>query len=193
VLGISDAKKLVRHRDIQSDKDDTSDNFPYAEVRRRIFAATDSTDGLDGALRFEKYNVAGIGVHNGLLAVAFAGALRAEKVDAMSLHSVTNTGLAAGAASRAPFRHGPRLVALGKEAANAVTAAGQRLGSEDKSDLLGAVGAGSNHDAMIRDTIVRAVSLIEQVAVTEQLDAQRLTSRFTAALVALHPYFHGKT
>jgi N-acetyl-anhydromuramyl-L-alanine amidase AmpD len=37
--------RLVRHRDVSTEgKVDTSDDFPYAEVRRRIFAATDPTD-----------------------------------------------------------------------------------------------------------------------------------------------------
>lgn len=37
--------QLFRHRDYAAEKVDTSDNFPYAEVKRRIFAATDPTDG----------------------------------------------------------------------------------------------------------------------------------------------------
>lgn len=35
---------LIRHRDYQRGKTDTADNFPYAEFRRRVFAATDPTD-----------------------------------------------------------------------------------------------------------------------------------------------------
>ena len=47
-LGIpADLARIKRHRDIQADKVDTSDTFPYEEVRRRIVAATDPTD--DGA------------------------------------------------------------------------------------------------------------------------------------------------
>lgn len=45
VLGINDPKMLTRHRDISREgKDDPWDNFPYAEVRKRIFAAHDPTD-----------------------------------------------------------------------------------------------------------------------------------------------------
>jgi N-acetyl-anhydromuramyl-L-alanine amidase AmpD len=46
-LGVRSSRLIVRHRDIakpRGRKPDTSDSFPYAEVRRRIFAATDPTD-----------------------------------------------------------------------------------------------------------------------------------------------------
>lgn len=53
-LGITDTKMLARHRDVclpRGRKTDTSDNFPYEEVRRRVFAATDSTDDpIDGPM-----------------------------------------------------------------------------------------------------------------------------------------------
>jgi N-acetyl-anhydromuramyl-L-alanine amidase AmpD len=46
-LNIDDASMLTRHRDIcvpRGRKLDTSDNFPWASVRERVFAATDPTD-----------------------------------------------------------------------------------------------------------------------------------------------------
>lgn len=46
-LGIDDPKMLTRHRDIcvpKGRKPDTSDGFPFAEVKRRVFAKTDPTD-----------------------------------------------------------------------------------------------------------------------------------------------------
>jgi hypothetical protein len=46
---ISRPDQVFRHRDYTSAKRDTSDNFPLAEVKRRIFAASDPTDnGLSG-------------------------------------------------------------------------------------------------------------------------------------------------
>src|SRR5688500_7179569 len=143
-LGITDKKMLTRHRDIcipRGRKPDTSDNFPFQEIRRRVFAKTDPTDEgvVGGALEMEKYNIAGLDRNSALIANAFAGALRAGGVKAMAIHSKPNVGAAAGAAAGAPFRRGPRLVAIGREAADAVTKAGQKLGTEDKSDLFGAV------------------------------------------------------
>ena len=46
LLGITDQKMLTRHRDIavpRGRKSDTSDNFPFQEVRRRVFATSDAT------------------------------------------------------------------------------------------------------------------------------------------------------
>jgi N-acetyl-anhydromuramyl-L-alanine amidase AmpD len=44
-FGISDPKMVTRHRDISREgKIDPLDNFPYGEVRRRIFAKHDPTD-----------------------------------------------------------------------------------------------------------------------------------------------------
>ena len=121
-LGIpADLARIKRHRDIQADKVDTSDTFPYEEVRRRIVAATDPTD--DGApaptptptdeFALEKYNVAGLGLRHGVMATAFAGALRAEGVSAMSVHSAPSVAFTAKRASVAILRAGPRLVVLG--------------------------------------------------------------------------------
>lgn len=76
-LGITGPEMLVRHRDVcvpRGRKTDTSDNFPFEEVKRRVFAATDPTDDENGdigiepadspetsPMAFGKYNFAAIG------------------------------------------------------------------------------------------------------------------------------------
>jgi N-acetyl-anhydromuramyl-L-alanine amidase AmpD len=48
-LGIHDRNMFVRHRDIcvpRGRKPDTSDGFPFEQVKKRVFAATDPTDHL---------------------------------------------------------------------------------------------------------------------------------------------------
>ena len=48
-LGINDRNMFVRHRDIcvpRGRKPDTSDGFPFLEVKKRVFAAADPTDDL---------------------------------------------------------------------------------------------------------------------------------------------------
>jgi N-acetyl-anhydromuramyl-L-alanine amidase AmpD len=198
VLGITDPKLLVRHRDValpRGRKSDTSDNFPFEEVRRRVFAQADTIEAspaADGGLAFEKYNVAGLGKEAGLIAAAFAAALRAEGVKAMSLHNAPNVGAAASQAAVAPFRKGPRLVAVGRSAGTAVKKAGHRLGTEGKSDLFGAVGKGGTEAERTRDTIAQALELLRQVAKTERKDPARTTEHFTAALVALSDSFADK-
>ena len=185
-LGISDRKMLVRHRDVcmpRGRKSDTSDNFPLKEVRRRVFAATDPTDDghvVGGELRMEKYNIAGLGLSNGLVANAFAGALRAERIKAMAIHNKPNIHAAASAAAGAPFRHGPRLVAIGAEAAQAVSGAGQKLGTEEKSDLFGA------------KTLPETVALLDHICEVEEKNGQRAQKRFEEALVALAPSLANK-
>ena len=50
-LGIKDPDMLTRHRDIcwpRGRKPDTSDRFPWKEVRKRVFAASDPTDAGGG-------------------------------------------------------------------------------------------------------------------------------------------------
>jgi N-acetyl-anhydromuramyl-L-alanine amidase AmpD len=195
-LGITDKKMLTRHRDIcipRGRKPDTSDNFPFQEIRRRVFAKTDPTDDgvVGGELEMEKYNIAGLDRKSALIANAFAGALRAGGVKAMAIHSKPNVGAAAAAAAGAPFRKGPRLVAIGREAADAVTKAGQKLGTEDKSDLFGAVGRG-NGDALIKDTLAKTQGLLVQICEVEKKDPARAKERFQNALVALAPNLEGK-
>jgi N-acetyl-anhydromuramyl-L-alanine amidase AmpD len=195
-LGITDKKMLTRHRDIcipRGRKPDTSDNFPFQEIRRRVFAKTDPTDDgvVGGELEMEKYNIAGLDRKSALIANAFAGALRAGGVKAMAIHSKPNVGAAAGAAAGAPFRKGPRLVAIGREAASAVTKAGQKLGTEDKSDLFGAVGRGDG-DALIKDTLTKTEGLLVQICEVEKKNPARAKERFQNALVALAPNLQGK-
>jgi N-acetyl-anhydromuramyl-L-alanine amidase AmpD len=189
-LGITDPKMLARHRDValpRGRKVDTSDNFPFEEVRRRVFAATDPTDqGMRGGLQMEKYNVAGLNVPTGLIATAFAGALQAERVKAMPILSVPNVAAAAGEAAAAKFRAGPRLVTIGHEAAKAVANAGHKLGTEDKSDLFGVTGDGSGDERM-RDTIRKAKALLARICEVEKANAARATERFENALAALAP------
>jgi N-acetyl-anhydromuramyl-L-alanine amidase AmpD len=196
-LGIGDRKMLTRHRDVcmpRGRKSDTSDNFPFAEVRRRVFAATDPTDDgvVGGDLNMEKYNVAGLGHYFGLIAAAFAGALRAEGVKAMSIHSPANVRAAAGEAAAAKYRKGPRLVAIGDRAAAAVRKAGQKLGSEDGSDLFGVSGRGSDRDARMADTVRQAGELLAEVCRVEKKDPAQAAKRFKKALVGLEPYFKDK-
>jgi N-acetyl-anhydromuramyl-L-alanine amidase AmpD len=184
-LGINDRKMLVRHRDVcipRGRKPDTSDTFPLTEVRRRVFAATDPTDlGIvGGELEMEKYNVAGLGVNNGLIANAFAGALRAERIDAMAIHSDSNVRFAAAAAAGAPFRKGPRLVVIGAAAARSVSRAGQKLGAERKSDLFGA------------ETLPEAAKLLVQICEVEKKDGARARKQFKDALAALAPSLKSK-
>jgi N-acetyl-anhydromuramyl-L-alanine amidase AmpD len=195
-LGITDKKMLTRHRDIcipRGRKPDTSDNFPLQEVRRRVFAKTDPTDDgiVGGELEMEKYNIAGLDRNSGLIANAFAGALRAERINAMAIHSKPNVRAAAAAAAGAPFRKGPRLVAIGSQAAGAVTKAGQKLGKEEKSDLFGAVGRGEG-DALIKDTLTKTETLLLQICEVEKKNPARAKERFQKALVGLAPGFQDK-
>jgi N-acetyl-anhydromuramyl-L-alanine amidase AmpD len=195
-LGITDRKMLTRHRDVcipRGRKPDTSDNFPFQEIRRRVFAKTDPTDDglVGGELEMEKYNIAGLGRLDALIAHAFAGALRAERINSMAIHSKANVQAAASAAAGAPFRKGPRLVAIGSEAAAAVTKAGHKLGKEEKSDLFGAVGSGEG-DALIKDTLAKAESLLTQICEVEKKNPARAKGRFENALVALAPVFKDK-
>jgi N-acetyl-anhydromuramyl-L-alanine amidase AmpD len=191
-LGITDPKMLTRHRDIcmpRGRKPDTSDNFPLEEVRRRIFAKTDPTDkGVRGELEMEKYNIAGLNVKTGLIATAFAGALQAERVRAMAILSGPNVAAAAGEAAAAKFRAGPRLVAIGAEAAKAVKNAGQKLGPENKSDLLGIVGQGQGNVRM-KDTVKKTEALLVQICKVEKKDPTRAKERFRKGLVGLAPEF----
>jgi hypothetical protein len=139
----------------------------------------------------EKYNIAGLDRNSALIANAFAGALRAGGVKAMAIHSKPNVGAAAAAAAGAPFRKGPRLVAIGSDAADAVAKAGQKLGTEDKSDLFGAVGRG-NGDALIKDTLTKTQGLLVQICEVEKKSPARAKERFQNALVALAPNLEGK-
>jgi N-acetyl-anhydromuramyl-L-alanine amidase AmpD len=196
-LGVTAPKMLTRHRDIcmpRGRKPDVSDNFPFAEVRRRVFAATDSTDNgvTEGALTMEKYNVAGLGRNPGLIAAAFAAALRAEGVNAMAIHNRANVRAAADGAAVAPFRKGPRLVAIGDSAAQAVRKAGQKLGTEEKSDLFGVTGVGPNGEARTRDTIAKAENLLAQICRVEKKDPKKARRRFEKTLVALADNFADK-
>jgi N-acetyl-anhydromuramyl-L-alanine amidase AmpD len=195
-LGIpADPARIKRHRDVQAGKVDTSDSFPWAEVRRRIVAPSDPTDdGRPAAGEFvlEKFNVAGVGLRYGVMATALAGALRSEGASAMSVHSAPTVAYTATRASLAVLRQGPRLVALGQPAADAVTQAGHKLGSESKSDLFGAVGVGAGEDLMVADTIAKTLLLIDQIGAAETLNAVRIRKHFTDALVALSAYFADK-
>jgi N-acetyl-anhydromuramyl-L-alanine amidase AmpD len=193
-LGITSKKMLVRHRDIcipRDRKPDTSDNFPFAEVRRRVFARTDPTDkGITGGeLTMEKYNVAGLGQLPGLIAAVFAAVLRAEGVKAMAIHSAPNVRTAAEQAAVAKFRKGPRLVVIGGSAAAAVRKAGQTLGTEKQSDLFGAVGTGDSPGARMADTVAKAEDLLAQVCRVERKNSRRARKRFSATLAALDDAF----
>ena len=195
-LGITEKKMLTRHRDIcipRGRKPDTSDNFPLDEVRRRVFAKTDPTDDgfVGGELEMEKYNIAGLDWQDSLIATAFAGALRGERVKAMAIHSNSNVRAAAGAAAVAPFRKGPRLVAIGSKAAEAVTKAGQKLGTEEKSDLFGAVGRGEG-DALVKDKLSKAESLLIRICEVEKKNPARAKERFQKGLVGLAPGLEDK-
>jgi len=193
-LGITSKKMLVRHRDVcipRARKSDTSDNFPLEEVRRRVFARTDPTDlGLAGGeLTMEKYNVAGLGMFPGHIAAVLAATLRAEGVKAMAIHSRENVRAAAANAAVAKFRKGPRLVVIGGAAAAAVRNAGQKLGTEDKSDLFGAVGTGHNADARLSDTVAQAKELLAQICRVEKKNPTRAQKRFGETLAAIDKVF----
>jgi N-acetyl-anhydromuramyl-L-alanine amidase AmpD len=191
-LGISDPNMLTRHRDIclpRGRKPDTSDNFPLAEVRRRVFAKTDPTDhGIRGELQMEKYNIAGLNMKTGLIATALAGALQGERIKAMPILSGPNVAVAAAEAAAAKFRAGPRLVTIGTEAAKAVKNAGQKLGTENKSDLIGIVGRGQGNERM-RDILKRAEALLVQICKVEKKDPKRAKERFRNGLVGMAPEF----
>jgi N-acetyl-anhydromuramyl-L-alanine amidase AmpD len=197
-LGVTQPRLLARHRDVavpRGRKSDTSDNFPFQEVRRRVFAPTDPTDSgrpPSGGLSLEKYNVAGLGDQDGLIAAAFAAALRVDGVKAMAVHSAANVQAAASEAAVAKFRKGPRLVAIGQAADNAVKKAGHRLGTEEKSDLFGAVGRGATRDERARDTIAQALDLLAQIAATERKNSEDATNHFKKTLVALSDSFQDK-
>jgi N-acetyl-anhydromuramyl-L-alanine amidase AmpD len=191
-LGITDRKMLVRHRDVclpRGRKGDTSDNFPFEEIRRRVFAKTDPVDhGLGGELQMEKYNIAGLNMKTGLIATAFAGALQAERVRAMVLLSASNVATAADEAAAAKFRAGPRLIAIGTEAAKAARSGGQKLGTEEESDLIGVVGRGTG-DARMKDTVKKTEALLAQICKIERKDAARAKKHFENALIGLAPEF----
>jgi N-acetyl-anhydromuramyl-L-alanine amidase AmpD len=78
-LGINNPAMLTRHRDVSKEgKPDTSDSFPYAEVRKRVFAKTDSTDSTkpppSGSVTTDKANLRAAGDESGrILAVVSAG------------------------------------------------------------------------------------------------------------------------
>ena len=193
-LGITSKKMLIRHRDVcmpRTRKSDTSNNFPLEEVRRRVFARTDPTDlGLAGGeLTMEKYNVAGLGVFPGHIAAVFAATLRAEGVRAMAIHSRENVHAAAAHAAVAKFRKGPRLVVIGGAAAVAVRKTGQKLGTEKKSDLFGAVGVGDSPDARLADTVAKAEELLAQICRVEKKNPRRARKRFGETLAALDKAF----
>jgi N-acetyl-anhydromuramyl-L-alanine amidase AmpD len=193
-LGITSKKMLVRHRDVcmpRTRKEDTSDNFPLEEVRRRVFARTDPTDlGLAGGeLTMEKYNVAGLGMFPGHIAAVFAATLRAEGVKAMAIHSRENVRAAAANAAVAKFRKGPRLVVIGGAAALAVRNAGQKLGEESRTDLFGAVGTGDSPDARLTDTVAKAEALLAQICRVEKKNPRRARRRFVETLGALDKAF----
>ncbi len=191
-LGINDPKMLTRHRDIcmpRGRKPDTSDNFPLAEVRRRVFAKTDPTDqGIRGELQMEKYNIAGLNMKTGLIATAFAGALQGERIRAMPILSGPNVMAAAGEAAAAKFRAGPRLVAIGAEASKAVKNAGQKLGPETESDLFGVLGQGQGDERM-KDTVKKAQALLVQICKVERKNPERAKKRFRNGLVGMAPEF----
>jgi N-acetyl-anhydromuramyl-L-alanine amidase AmpD len=192
-LGVNDRKMLTRHRDIcipRGRKSDTSDNFPFEEIRRRVFANSDPTDqGVqEGELKMEKYNIAGLERTSALIATAIAGVLRAEGVDAMAIHSGSNVRAAAGEAAVAKFRAGPRLVAIGGKAENAVTKAGQKLGTEDKSDLFGAIGKGKGKQ-LLKDTVAKSEDVLVQICKVEKKNPAQVKDRFEKVLVALAPDF----
>ena len=126
------------------------------------------------------------------MATALAGALRSEGASAMSVHSAQSVAFTAKRASVAVLREGPRLIALGKPAADAVTQAGHKLGLESRSDLFGAVGVGAGEDLMVADTIAKTLLLIDQLGEVENLNAVRIRKHFTDALVALSAYFADK-
>jgi N-acetyl-anhydromuramyl-L-alanine amidase AmpD len=190
-LGVHDRKMLTRHRDIcipRGRKSDTSDNFPFEEIRRRVFAKTDPTDhGVEeGELEMEKYNIAGLERNTALIASAFAGVLRSEGVAAMAIHSGPNVRAAAEEAAVAKFRAGPRLVAIGGKAATAVKKAGQKLGTEDKSDLFGAIGQGAGNERL-KDTLAKSEDLLVQICRVEKKNPAQARDRFEKVLVALAP------
>jgi N-acetyl-anhydromuramyl-L-alanine amidase AmpD len=192
-LGINDRKMLTRHRDIcmpRGRKADTSDNLPLQEIFRRVFAKTDPTDhGLEeGELEMEKYNIAGLERNTALIAAAFAGVLRSEGVPAMAIHNGPNVKAAAEEAAVAKFRAGPRLVAIGGRAAKAVTRAGQKLGTEEKSDLFGAVGKGKGAEGT-KDMLAKTEDLLVQICRVEKKDPAQAKDRFEKVLVALAPDF----
>lgn len=196
ILNITNPEMLTRHRDVcvpAGRKSDTSNGFPWAEVRRRVFAPTDPTDGGVTTVpgdrpdfgQLEKYNVIGIGPSYGAIALAFAGALRAEGTTAMAVHNGKLTANVADAAAPTVHRRGPRLVALGAESAAAVTAAGHTLKPETVSDLFGAVGEGADANARRRDTLAKALGLLSDICTVEGKDGARAQGRFRAALAGL--------
>jgi hypothetical protein len=109
----------------------------------------------------------------------------------MAIHSKPNVHAAAAAAAGAPFRKGPRLVAIGSAAADAVAKAGQKLGTEDKSDLFGAVGRGDG-DVLVKDTLTKTEVLLVRICEVEKKNPARAKERFQNALVALAPRLQGK-
>ena len=109
-------------------------------------------------------------------------------------HSMLGRGAAftAKRASVAVLREGPRLIALGKPAADAVTQAGHKLGLKSKSDLFGAVGVGAGEDLMVADTIAKTLLPDRPDRRGRDLNAVRIRKHFTEALVALSAYFADK-
>jgi hypothetical protein len=107
----------------------------------------------------------------------------------MAIHSRENVRAAAANAAVAKFRKGPRLVVIGGAAAVAVRNAGQKLGTENKSDLFGAVGTGDSADARLSDTVAKAEKLLAQICRVEKKDPRRARKRFAETLAALDEVF----
>ena len=137
----------------------------------------------------EKYNAGGIGWEDGLIATALTGALRGEGIACMTIYRARNIGIVAGAAAAAVLRHGPRLVAIGQAAGQAVTAAGHVLGTEEHSDLFGAIGKGETPEDRLGETVRLTRSLVKQICAVEHKDPKRGSQRFAAVLSGLSDSF----
>jgi hypothetical protein len=106
----------------------------------------------------------------------------------MVLLSAPNVASAADEAAAAKFRAGPRLIAIGTEAAKAARSGGLKLGTEDESDLIGVIGRGTG-DARMKDTVKQTEALLAQICKVERKEAARAKKHFESALVGLAPEF----
>jgi hypothetical protein len=99
------------------------------------------------------------------------------RIGAMAIHNKPNVATAANAAEGAPFRRGPRLMAIGAAATKAVSGAGQKRGSEEKRDLCA-------------KTLPEAVNLVAHNCAVETRNAHG--NGFEEALGALAPSLEAK-
>lgn len=144
---ISATEQVFRHRDYAAEKSDTSDNFPYEEVRRRIFARTDPTDGgtiapaPEAKFRLRRYNFLSVLPEHKAMAKAATEAVNAEcvaagkeKVATYAGSTPEKVGYATAESAKAPFGQTVSIV-IGAPALKYVSGSVTVIGAPDETDI----------------------------------------------------------